>query len=61
MPLGGLLALLLCIIGVIAFLVIFLIFRIKYIYWEFTMVSEDLGISEAFSLSRVHYANRPRS
>ena len=56
--LGGLLALLLSIIGVIAFLVIFIVLRVKYIYWEFTMVSEDMGISEAFSRSRVYYANR---
>ncbi|MDD2211353.1 MAG: hypothetical protein PHN71_08570 [Candidatus Cloacimonetes bacterium] len=56
--LGVFLAMLLSIIGVIAFLVIFLILRIKYIYWEFTMVSEDMGISEAFSRSRMHYENR---
>jgi hypothetical protein len=55
---GGLMAMLLFVFGVIAFLVIFLILRIKYIYWEFTIVSEDMGVLEAFNRSKMHYNNR---
>lgn len=56
---GGLLAMLLSIFGVLAFLVIFLILRVNDIYWEYTMVSEDIGIAEAFHLSRMYFVNRP--
>lgn len=55
---GGLVAMLLSIIGVIAFLVIFLILRVKYIYWEYVMVSEDIGIARAFNRSRLYFQYR---
>ncbi|MTI96283.1 MAG: hypothetical protein FH749_12540 [Firmicutes bacterium] len=56
---GGLVsALVLSILGVLLFLVVFVILRIRYIYWEFTIVSEDMGVIDAFTRSREHFANR---
>lgn len=55
---GFVFGLLLFFVGVIAFMIIFIILRIKYIYWEFTIVAEDLGILEAFQRSRELYDQR---
>lgn len=55
---GLLLAMLLSIVGLIAYMIIFIILRIKYIYWEFTMLSEDMGITDAFRRSRMLYDSR---
>lgn len=56
--LGIILGLLLFIVGALVFLVIFIILRVKYIYWEFTIVAEDLGILDAFGRSRELYDQR---
>lgn len=44
--------------GVIVFIVAFLVLRILYIYWEFTIVSEDLDLTDAFNRSRRYYDKR---
>jgi len=45
-------------IGFLTFLILFTVLRIQYIYWEFTLLSEDLALMEALRLSRQHYNNR---
>jgi hypothetical protein len=54
----GTLAMLLPVIGIIAFPVILFVLRVKFIYWEYTMVSEDIGIAEAFGRSGLYFAKR---
>lgn len=56
--LGILLAIVLSIIGALLFLIGFFILRIHYIYWEFTIVVEDLSVREAFIKSREYFTNR---
>ena len=51
-------AMLLSIIGLIAFMVIFMVLRIAYIYWECTIVADDVGVIEAFSRSKSYFNNR---
>lgn len=56
--LGGLFAILMGFFGVVLFLVVFLVLRILYIYWEFTVVAENCSVGEAFTKSREFFANR---
>jgi len=58
MTAGMFAAVLLNIIGVLAYLVGFIVLRILYIYWEFTIVAEDNGVLDAFHNSRRHFDNR---
>lgn len=55
---GGLLILGLGMLGALLFMIFFLVVRILYLYWEFTIVVEDCGIGEAFTRSREHFRNR---
>ncbi|MBO8171622.1 MAG: hypothetical protein H0Z33_07020 [Bacillaceae bacterium] len=55
---GGLLILTLSIAGVMIFLILFLVLRILYIYWEFTVITDEVGLAEAFTRSRAYFRNR---
>jgi len=55
--LGMLLAIPFSILGALAFM-IFIVLRIRYIYWEFTIVSEDMTVAAAFQQSRRYYEHR---
>lgn len=55
---GLFLASLLWIVGILAYVIGFIILRVLYIYWEVTLVSEDLGIGEAFNRSRQYLDKR---
>lgn len=55
---GILLTAVLWFIGLLASIIGFIVLRVLYIYWELTLVSEDLGVVEAFSRSRQHFDNR---
>ncbi len=54
----AILLLILNFVGAILMIVLFIILRILYIYWEFTVVVEDLGVWEAFTRCREHFRNR---
>lgn len=56
--LGLYVSMLLGVIGALAYVVGFLVLRIRYIYWEFTIVTEDLDIFTAFTRSRQLYDQR---
>ena len=45
-------------LGMLIFLVLFFILRILFIYWEFTVVSDDLSVCEAFVRSRKYFQSR---
>lgn len=55
---GLVMAMLLSFLGMIAYLVVFMVLRVKYIYWEFTIVADDLGVFEAFARSAAYFDNR---
>ncbi len=55
---GILMAMLLSIIGLFAYMIIFIVLRVRYIYWEYTMLSEDLNVFDAFRRSRVLFDGR---
>lgn len=55
---GMLLVFTLKIVGVILLMILFLVFRVLYIYWEFTVVVDDCTIGEAFTRSRDYFRNR---
>lgn len=54
----AILLVLLNIVGAILLIILFIVLRILLIYWEFTIVVEDLGVREAFSRCREHFRNR---
>lgn len=57
--LGLMAAMLLSIVGLLAFTVAYIVLRIKFIYWEFTVVAEDLRVIEAFNRSKELFKQRP--
>ena len=56
--LGIIVAASLALFGLLAFTIAYIVFRIKYIYWEFTIVAEDLGVIDAFRRSNQHFKLR---